>query len=138
MTPDALLVALAECGITIVPEGQALRFAGPEGAMTEPLAAALSQHKLLILAVFASVRNPSGAAAWRTVIDWLEDGKPGPVPPPVIAAGEKLGLPYGTNEYPPAYGERLRMALRVRALLAAFAAAPRRADAPAEGAANAA
>lgn len=138
MTPDALLVALHAAEITIAPERTALRFAGPEGAMTDPLAAALSQHKLLILAVFASVRKPSGAAAWQTVIDWLVDGKPGPVPPPVIAAGEKLGLPYATNEYPPAYGERLRMALRVRGLLAAFAGPPRRADAPAEGAANAA
>ena len=121
MTPDALLIALAERTIGLVPEGSALRFEGPKGAMTEPLMAALSQHKMLYIAVFKTVGKRQYDAAWETIADWIAAGPPGPVPPAVIAAGKKVGFAYGEREWPPAYEERLRMALRVRGLLAAFA-----------------
>ncbi len=120
MTPDHLLIALAERDIRIVPEGGALRFAGPRGAMTEALMADLSKHKMLLIAVFATLRKRQCDGAWETVREWVADGPPGPVPPAVIAAGKKVGVQYGEREWPGGYAERLKMALRVHALLAVF------------------
>ncbi len=124
MNPDTLLVALHARGIHLMPEGTAIRFEGPKGAMTEPLAAALSRHKLLIITVYATLRKRACDRPWETVRGWIADSPAGPVPPPVIAAGQKLGLRYEEREWPPAYHGRLRMALRVHGLLLAFGDPP--------------
>jgi hypothetical protein len=114
---DELIGALHKRGSGIAPEGTGIRFAGPDGAMSEPFAAALPQHKALILAVWKTLRRSQAEPAWTTVCDWVSDGKPGPVPPAVTAPGKTIHLPHGLKDWSPQYEEQLRMALRVRALL---------------------
>ncbi len=121
MTPDLLLIALADAGVRLVPEGDALRFEAPSGAMTTTLAAAISQEKMLLLAAFRTAGKARYDEYWDIIRDWIaDDSKRGPVPAEVIAAGKRVGFPYGPQEFPPAYAERLRMALRCRALLSVF------------------
>ena len=114
MSPECAARGAAHAGGLPRPEGDAIRFTGPGGAMTSALAADLSKHKMLFLAVFKMIVKPRTDAAWETVREWIPEGKPGPAPPAIIAAGEAIGLLYGERGYPPVYEERLRMSLRAR------------------------
>ncbi len=121
MTPDVLLIALAEAGVRLVPEGDALRFEAPSGVMTTTLAAAISQHKMIVLFAFKTAGKSRYDEHWEIIRAWIaDDAKRGPVPLEVIAAGKRVGFPYEAREWPPQYAERLKMALRCRALLAVF------------------
>ncbi|HHY94540.1 MAG TPA: hypothetical protein GX513_05965 [Firmicutes bacterium] len=54
MTPSDLLAGLKGRGITLQPEGDALRYSAPKGAMTDDLRAAIREHKAALLALLSA------------------------------------------------------------------------------------
>jgi hypothetical protein len=119
MTPEALLVALHTAGISLVVAGEKLRTRGPKGALTPELADALRKHKALILAVVRTLHDRKHDADWETVRAWMIDGPP-IFTPALLRAARAIGFPVGDREWPPAFAERFRLALRVRGIMRAF------------------
>ncbi len=120
MHADALLLALRDLGIVIEPDGNALRWHGPKDAMTTPLAAALRQHKPLLLTVFRTADDRGHDADWDVVRTWLIDDTATTFTKPMMATARRIHLPVHEDEWPEAYARRFRAALRVRGLLRVF------------------
>lgn len=123
MTAPELLLALRDLEIVIAPDGESLTVDAPKGALTLPIAAALKEHKHLLLAVFRTLDDRARDADWECVRDWLIGGSKTFTPAMQRAAGRIL--PIRSDEWPEAYARRFRSALRVRGLLAAICDAPR-------------
>lgn len=119
MHADALLLALRDVSIVIEADGNALRWHGPKDVMTTPLAAALKEHKALLLVVFGSLDDRARDADWDLVRAWLIHDTAKTFTRPMLAAAKRV-FPVGADEWPESYGRRYRTALRVRGLLRAF------------------
>jgi len=93
----ALLAALDAAGVTLTLDaaGQ-LRARGPKGALTDPLRAALREHRDALVArlrrrAFDADAGPRYAALWARLLDaW--DGSP-PPPHPALEAAIDVGDP---------------------------------------------
>lgn len=119
MRPDELLLALDDAGITLAPHGDRLHVDAPKGVVTIAMAAALKEHKALLLGVFGSLDDRARDADWDLVRAWLIDDTAKTFTRPMLAAAKRV-FPVGADEWPESYGRRYRTALRVRGLLRAF------------------
>ncbi|MDQ6833942.1 MAG: hypothetical protein M3008_11135 [Chloroflexota bacterium] len=120
MSPDELLLALHDAGITLAPHGDRLHVDAPKGVVSIAMAAALKEHKALLLAIFRTLDDRARDADWEVVRAWLIDDTVKTLTPTMLAAAKRIHLPVGADEWPEAYARRFRAALRVRGLLRAF------------------
>ncbi len=118
MRPDELILALRDLGITLAPHGDRLHVDAPKGVVTIAMAAALKEHKALLLVVFGSLDDRARDADWDLVRAWLIDDVAKTFTRPMLAAAKHI-FPVGADEWPEAYARRFRAALRVRGLLRA-------------------
>lgn len=61
MTPQTLLTELRTRGVALIPEGSALRYRAPKGALTPDLRKALEEQKAGVMAVLAEAEKPKDA-----------------------------------------------------------------------------
>lgn len=61
MTPQTLLTELRTRGVVLIPEGSALRYRAPKGALTPDLRKALEEQKAAIMAALSGAEKPKDA-----------------------------------------------------------------------------
>ncbi len=123
MTAPELLLALRDLEIIIVADGDSLNVDAPKGALTVPMAAALKEHKPVLLAVYRTLDQRDRDTDWAMLRDWALDHERKTIAADVAAAGRRVGFP-AADLWPGAYARHVMGAMQVRALLRVLAIAP--------------